>query len=84
MLSKEQMRKYEMFKRVMAFFEMNKDKLKEYPEIQKVVEEFKNLVKRIDDEMLNSSEMKEEEETLVKSMNTLINFAKQFGEESKN
>lgn len=84
MLSEEQMRKYEMFKRVMAFFEMNKDKLKEYPEIQKVVEEFKNLVKRIDDEMLNSSEMKEEEETLVKSMNTLINFAKQFGEESKN
>lgn len=83
-MTEEQKNQYEMFKRVLTFLEMHKKELNEYPELWEVVEKFKVKIRQLDEIILSSSETTPDDLELIRSMDTLLEFAKQFGDESKN
>ncbi len=84
MLTDDQRAHYEMFNRVLTFFELHKDILDKIPELREHFETFKENLKQINELILSSDEKTIDEVQYVKNMEALMELTEKFGKELKN
>ena len=84
MLTEEELAKLDMFKRVLAFFQMHKDIISENREIMQTVESLRSDIIEMCEIILSSDESSKEDLEAVKGMQSMLEFTKQFGAWKRN